>query len=74
QRSVLRILRELQGKREIILCLEMFHGSDQKHVDRFMSGELSENSFLDKIDYAKKWPFHWSNWSPVIALCRDHRI
>jgi hypothetical protein len=74
QRSVLRILRELQGKREIILCLEMFHGSDQKHVDRFMSGELSQNSFLDKIDYAKKWPFHWSNWRPIISFCRDHGI
>ena len=74
QRSVLRILRELRGKREIILCLEMFHGSDQKHVDSFMSGELSENSFLDKIDYAKKWPFHWSNWSPIISLCRDNGI
>ncbi len=74
QRSVLRILRELQGKREIVLCLEMFHGKDQKHVDRFMSGELSEDFFLDKIDYDKKWPFHWSNWRPIISLCRDHKI
>ena len=74
QRSVLRILRELLGKREIVLCLEMFHGSDQKHVDRFMSGELSENAFLDKIDYAKKWPFYWSNWSAIISLCRDNKI
>jgi hypothetical protein len=74
QRSVLRILRELYGKREIILCLEVFHGSDQKHVDSFMSGELAENSFLDKIDYAKKWPFHWDNWRPIISLCRDQSI
>jgi hypothetical protein len=74
QRSVLRILRELVGKREIILCLELFHGSDQKHVDKFMSGELSENAFLKKIDYAKKWPFHWSSWGPIISLCRDNGI
>jgi hypothetical protein len=74
QRSVLRILRELPGKREIVLCLEVFHGSDQKHVDSFMSGELSENSFLDKIDYAKKWPFHWDNWRPIISLCRENGI
>ncbi len=74
QRSVLRILRELQGKREIVLCLEMFHGRDQKHVDRFISGELSEDSFLDKIEYEKKWPFHWSNWRPIISLCRENKI
>jgi len=74
QHSVLRVIRELQGKRDIIMCLEMFHGSDQKVVDSFMSGELSENSFLDKIDYAKKWPFHWSNWSPIISFCQENGI
>ena len=74
QHSVLRIIREIQGKRDIIMCLEMFYGSDQKYVDSFMSGELSESSFLDKIDYAKKWPFHWSNWSPIIVFCRENGI
>ena len=74
QRSVFHIIREIQGKRGIILCLEMFHGSDQKFVDQFMKGELSENPFLEKIDYAKKWPFPWSHWHPVIAFCRDNQI
>jgi hypothetical protein len=74
QKTVLRILREIQGKRDIILCLEMFHGSDQKYVDGYMSGELSEDSFLKKIDYAKRWPFPWTNWSPIISFCRDNKI
>ena len=54
QRSVLRILREIEVKRDIILCLEMFHGRDQKHIDLFMAGKLSEKSFLKKIDNDKK--------------------
>jgi len=70
QHSVLRILREIEDKRDIILCLEMFHGRDQKHIDQFMAGELSEKIFLERIDYAKKWPFHWGNWSPIISFCR----
>ena len=74
QSSVLRIIRDIQGKRDMILCLEMFHGSDQKHVDAFMSGQLSEESFLEKIDYAKKWPFPWGNWKTTISFCRDHKI
>ena len=53
QRSVLRVLREVQGKRETVLCLEMFHADDQHIVDSFMSGELSESSFLRKIEYPK---------------------
>ncbi len=74
QHSVLRILREIKDKRDIILCLEMFHGRDQKYIDQFMVGELSEKMFLEKIDYAKKWPFDWGNWSPIISFCRENHI
>jgi hypothetical protein len=74
QHSVLRVLREIQGKRDIIMCMEMFHGSDQKFVDSFMSGDLSESVFLSKIDYAKKWPFHWGNWRPIISFCQENEI
>jgi hypothetical protein len=74
QHSVLSALREIKGKRDMIMCLEMFHGSDQKHVDSFMSGELSESAFLDKIDYVKKWPFHWGNWRPIVTFCLENKI
>ena len=74
QRSILRVLREIKGKRDIILCLEMFHGSDQKYIDMFMAGKMSESSFLKKIDYSKKWSFSWSNWSPLISFCCRERI
>ena len=55
QLCVLSILREIEDKRDIILCLEMFHGSDQKLIDQFLFGDLSEKLFLKKIDYAAKW-------------------
>lgn len=74
QSSVLRILREIWNKREIVLCLEMFHGGDQRMIDKFMSGEISEDFFLKKIDYARKWPFRWNHWLPIISFCRDHGI
>ena len=74
QLSVLQILREIQGKRDMVLCLEMFHCSDQKTVDQFMAGDLSEKAFLEKIDYEKKWPFRWTHWRPIISFCRDYQI
>ena len=74
QHSVIRVLREVKGKRDIIMCLEMFHAADQKSVDRFMAGELPEKEFLAKIDYARKWPFHWENWRPIIEFCRRNRM
>ncbi|UCH21687.1 MAG: ChaN family lipoprotein [Deltaproteobacteria bacterium] len=74
QLSVLRILREIKDKRDIILCLEMFHGSDQNQINRFLAGELSENMFLEKIGYAQKWPFRWRNWSPIVYFCIENKI
>ena len=74
QHSVIRVLREVKDKRDIIMCLEMFHAADQKAVDLFMNGELTEKAFLEKIEYAKKWPFRWENWRPIIAFCRQNHI
>jgi uncharacterized iron-regulated protein len=74
QLSVLRILRDIKDKRDVILCPEMFQGNDQRHIDRFLSGELSENEFLEKIDYAKKWPFPWRNWRPIVLFCLENQI
>ncbi|MEO7423678.1 MAG: ChaN family lipoprotein, partial [Fibrobacteria bacterium] len=74
QRSILAMLRELDGKREIILCLEMFHGKDQKWVDLYMSGEIEEKAFLHKINYAQKWAYNWNPWRHILDFCRDHGI
>lgn len=74
QHSVVRVLRAIKGKRDVIMCLEMFHAADQKAVDRFMAGELPEKAFLEKIEYAKKWPFRWENWRPIIEFCRQNSI
>jgi hypothetical protein len=52
----------------------MFHGSDQRHIDQFLAGELSENMFLTKIEYEQKWPFSWQNWSPIVIFCKENRL
>ena len=74
QRAILAMLQELAGKREIILCLEMFHGRDQKWVDQFMAGELDEKAFLKKIGYARKWAYNWNPWRHILDFCREQKI
>lgn len=74
QRCVLRILREIHDKRSIILCLEMFHGADQKHLDQFLQRQINEAAFINKIEYSKKWPFSWRNWSSLIYFCREKGV
>ena len=74
QRAVLRILREIVGKRKIILCLEMFYGGDQRWIDQFLQKKLSKKEFLKKIDFTKKWGFKWEHWKPIIDLCKKNKI
>jgi hypothetical protein len=74
QRSILAMLQEIAGRRDIILCLEMFHGRDQKWVDMFMAGEVDEALFLKKIRYANKWAYNWNPWRHILNFCREHRI
>jgi hypothetical protein len=74
QRSILAMLQELAGKRDIILCLEMFHGRDQKWVDLFMAGLLDEKAFLNKIGYARKWAYNWNPWRHILDFCRARKI
>ena len=74
QRSMLRILREIVHQRRVILCVEMFHGEDQKWVDKFQSGAISEEKFLKEIQYHTKWPFHFDHWRPILTFCRNEKI
>jgi hypothetical protein len=78
QRSILAMLQELAGKiapeRHLVLCLEMFHGRDQKWVDHFMSGKLEEKAFLNKIRYASKWAYNWNPWKHILDFCRERNI
>jgi hypothetical protein len=74
QRSILAMLQEIAGRKPIILCLEMFHGKDQKWVDMFMAGEVDETLFLKKIHYARKWAYNWNPWRHILNFCREHGI
>lgn len=74
QRSILAMLQEIAGRKEIILCLEMFHGRDQKWVDLYMQGQLDEQAFLAKIAYARKWAYNWNPWRHILDFCREQVI
>ena len=78
QRSILAMLQELAGRlgpeRRLVVCLEMFHGKDQKWVDLYMEGKLEEKAFLNKIRYARKWAYNWNPWRHILDFCRERNI
>ncbi len=74
QRAILAVLEQIADKRKIILCLEMFHATDQNRLDQYLRGELDEKTFLQKIDYAGKWAYNFNPWRHILNFCRANNI
>lgn len=75
QRIPLRILRELIARRpDITLAVELVKIEDQPVLDLFMAGELSEDQFLEAIDYYRTWGFPWENYRDLFIFAREQGI
>jgi hypothetical protein len=71
QRTHLRILRSLPEDKKIVLALECFESQDQKVIDLYMKGKISETDFLKQISWAKKWGFTWQHYQPLVELAKE---
>jgi len=75
QRTVIKILRELiDQNRPITLALEMVNLEDQRHLNSFIKGKITEKQFLQSIDYYKNWGFPWRNYKPIFDFAKINKI
>jgi hypothetical protein len=73
QRIPLRILREVILHRpEITLALEVVRIDDQQTLDKFMAHGLSEEQFLEALEYDRSWGFPWDYYRDLFFFARDH--
>ncbi len=72
-RSLLRVCRKLKTE-EIVIGLECVQYKHQGVLDRFISGDISEADFLQKIEWAAHWDFpfdfvrplfHWASLNQI---------
>ncbi len=69
---VLRLMRELSARgRKVVLALEMLYVQQQQQLDRWMKGAISEEEFLDQIDYQSEWGFSWRSFKRIFELAKD---
>lgn len=71
-RGLLRLIRKI--KPDFVLCLECLKASDQKHIDDFLSGKLSEKDFLNKVQWKKNWSFPWENYRPLFKWAQQNSV
>lgn len=70
QRIHLRIMRQIEVSKEVVVCLEAFKAEDQVWLDKYMNLEISEDVFLDQICWDKNWGFPFENYRPLLELAR----
>jgi hypothetical protein len=77
QRAFLRIMRMYRNRPDhapIIVALEMFRSQDQQHLNAWLAGNITDDEFLDVIDYENSWGFPWTNYKPILEYCKYQGI
>lgn len=72
-RALLRICRKL-GAGRIVLALECFRSVDQKAIDLYMAGDISEQEFLKSIEWKKNWGFPWEPTRTLMKWAVQHAV
>ncbi|MFQ5876257.1 MAG: ChaN family lipoprotein [Acidobacteriota bacterium] len=69
------LLRDIASRsREVVLCLEMVYGRNQRTLDRYMKGEIAEEEFLKAIRYDLDWGYDWKSFRRLFEAARARGV
>jgi hypothetical protein len=75
QTYVVELLKQIaQQKDNVALAVEPVFARSQKILDRWMSGKISEQEFLDCIHYREEWGCDWAGYKAIFETARQLRI
>ncbi len=75
QRSFLKLVQRRWTPRPLVLALEFVQGRHQDAVDAFLAGRLSEERFLERIEYARHAVFDtWSHFRQIFEEARRRKL
>jgi uncharacterized iron-regulated protein len=72
QLRVIRALRE--AGRNVMIGLEMFPYTEQRSLDQWRDGLLTENGFVTLARWYEFWGYHWNYYRDIFLYARDNRI
>ncbi len=74
-RVQLRVIRALQESgRKVMIGLEMFPYTEQKSLDNWRDGLLTEAGFVTLARWYEFWGYHWNYYRDIFLYARDHGI
>jgi uncharacterized iron-regulated protein len=74
-RVQLRVIRALhESGRKVLIGLEMFPYTEQKSLDHWRDGLLTEAGFLTLGRWYEHWGYHWNYYRDIFLYARDNHI
>lgn len=74
-RVQLRVLQELiKSGRHVLIGLEMFPYTEQRFLDRWCDGVVTEDAFLKEARWYENWGYNWLYYRDIFQLARDHKV
>ncbi|WP_340149384.1 ChaN family lipoprotein [uncultured Sneathiella sp.] len=68
----LHVMAALHGRNpNMVVGFEMFPRSTQPILDEWAAGDLSEEAFLEKVDWKTVWGFPPEMYLPIFRFCRE---
>ena len=74
-RAQLRVVEELvRAGRPVFLGLEMYPYTEQRFLDQWVDGLLTEEGFLKLSRWYENWGYNWSYYRDIFLFARDHKV
>ncbi len=75
QNYAAQFVRELAGRNlNLALAVEPVFARSQNVLERWMSGKISEQEFLDGIRYDQEWGCDWNGYKAIFDTARELKI
>lgn len=78
QKTFLKLVESTQVQlppdRPFAIALEMIPSIYQYFLDAFLQDQISEQEFLEKMNYEKNWGFPWPHFKPILDYARQNLI
>lgn len=74
-RAQAKIIEELRSAgKKVMIGLEMYPFTEQRYLDDWSAGFLTENGFIQLSHWYKNWGYHWNYYRDIFLFARDHGI
>jgi uncharacterized iron-regulated protein len=74
-RCELRVLQELaRAGRPVLVGLEMYPYPEQRSLDGWVDGQLTEEAFLQASRWYENWGYNWLYYRDIFLFAREHKL